>query len=402
MNNLKVFYLFLILCFAASCNKVAESGSDNIMDGPVPIRLGISARIQQSKAAVEEWKGNTINVFGLKREEGGIYDFEDPLNIVDYETVVSNGISELLDVTSDQENDAPYYYQEGYVYDFFGYHLGGADVRNTEYEDDGLYLDVQISGCNDLMYACTDRKKDISVSDEGNVPEYIVYSASAARRGVHPTLIFNHALTRFNFIANGVGDKYDTIEILALEVKSVNRGRLYISEGEYSFVAEDIAPVVLTLRDVDDNILEVQDVTANTDNTPLGGDDACIMVPPGMDNLPVTLKFRLKESRQTFEHKFTVKASEIKNQSRPSDKFQAGHSYDIYIRIYGPEKIQISSTLQPWLNGGESDIDPDDFEGGDDDSGTDEPGNDSGTDEPEDPSGDNEGLGQEDGVGEFN
>ena len=42
------------------------------------------------------------------------------------------------------------------------------------------------------------------------------------------------------------------------------------------------------------------------------------------------------------------------------DKFLAGHSYNVRVQVYGLSKIEVTTTLEPWVNGGHVDIDPDD------------------------------------------
>lgn len=40
-------------------------------------------------------------------------------------------------------------------------------------------------------------------------------------------------------------------------------------------------------------------------------------------------------------------------------KFLAGHSYNVRVQVYGLSKIEVTTTLEPWVNGGHVDIDPD-------------------------------------------
>ena len=41
-------------------------------------------------------------------------------------------------------------------------------------------------------------------------------------------------------------------------------------------------------------------------------------------------------------------------------KFLAGHSYNVRVQVYGLSKIKVTTTLEPWEDGGHVDIDPDD------------------------------------------
>ena len=39
--------------------------------------------------------------------------------------------------------------------------------------------------------------------------------------------------------------------------------------------------------------------------------------------------------------------------------FLAGHSYNVRVQVYGLSKIKVTTTLEPWGDGGHVDIDPD-------------------------------------------
>ena len=41
-------------------------------------------------------------------------------------------------------------------------------------------------------------------------------------------------------------------------------------------------------------------------------------------------------------------------------KFAAGNSYNVRVQVYGLSKIEVTTTLEPWVDGGHVDIDPDD------------------------------------------
>ena len=40
-------------------------------------------------------------------------------------------------------------------------------------------------------------------------------------------------------------------------------------------------------------------------------------------------------------------------------KFLAGNSYNVRVQVYGLSKIEVTTTLEPWADGGHVDIDPD-------------------------------------------
>lgn len=344
-------YIFcLLLLLLCGCSKKVDLAGDTNDDSPVPIMVGAEADVNvMSKAAVTGWEGDVVGVFGMKWEKDAGFDFTDANNIVDYQTSVSEDNCSALEIFADKSVRAPYFYEEGYAYHFFGYHLGGASVKEMHLGNDLCAVKVGLSGSNDLMYAYTD-------------PELgLVYSASAARKGYQPKLIFEHALSRFIFIAKGMGNKYDMLEILGLEVKAYNAGVLTFWGGELGFkIDENTSLETLSLLDENDEKLQVQDVVANTESVPLGGEDACIMIPAGMADLSVNLLLRNKINQEVIDYEFVVNAKDIENQKEPMSTFQPGLFYMIYINIYGPEEILIFSSLDKWDEGGDFEVDPDD------------------------------------------
>ncbi len=328
-----------------------------------------------AKAAVDKWKDSEVNVFGLKRKRdavvgSGVYDFSDPGNIVDYPAVAASGTSASLEVYADKDAEVPYYYAEGYVYDFYGYHLGGATVTDTKSSGDTYSCDVTFYGNNDLMYADTDRAKDIAASGDPSVTETAVYSAWSARRDVHPSLVFHHALARLNFIVKGKGDSWQDVSITGIDVKSVNTGTLTVTGTDIGFTPSETAPAVLSLKTAADEDFVSEDVSVNPDNMPAGGEGACLMVAPGMKEIEVTvhMKNKLHAGQDLSDYSFKVKASDVLNKDEdgnvvPVTSFESGRSYDFYISVYGPEEIVITAQITDWEKGGDYVFDPDDYTG---------------------------------------
>ena len=355
-----------LLLVLTGCGK-NEVSNDVIHDGsPVPITVGVGADVAvESKAAVDGWYGDTVCVFGLKRQAGGSYDYDDPGNIVEYPVAVTSSTAGSLEIYSDPTSRYPYFYSEGALYDFFAYHLGGAKVHEVRTEGMLYSMDVELSGCNDLMYAYTDRSKDLARIGDTNLKETSLYSASSARYNVTPRLIFEHVLSRFIFVVKGQGKKYDMVEIEGVEVKAYNRGWLTVNGGELGFEVPqgaEMADVALRLPDGKEFVTE--NVYPNPHSIPIGGPGACIMVAPGLTELSVNLKMVVKESGVRMDYPFVVRASDIRNQQQtPSKEFKAGSYYMIYINVYGPEEIVVSGLLENWK---ENDylVDPDEDDSG--------------------------------------
>lgn len=355
------------------CQK-GELRENNVSDeSKVAIELSAGSPVSVvSKAAVEKWNDSEVNVFGLKRKRGiavgdNAYDFTDPDSFVDYPTTAAAGTSASLEVYADKEKEIPYFYTEGNVYDFYGYHLGGATATEKNISGDTYSYFVTFWGNNDLMYADTDRAEDILTSNDPSVTESDVYSAWAARRNIHPTLVFHHALTRLNFIVKGKGNKWQDVAITGVDVKSVNTGTLAVTGTDIGFTPSEETPAVLSLKTAADENLVSEDVTLNPDDVALGGEGACLIIAPDVDEIEVTVHMKHKdyEDIPLADYTFTVKASDVSNKDEygnavPVSLFEAGHAYDFYINVYGPEEIVITAQITDWEDGGDYTYDPDD------------------------------------------
>lgn len=57
---------------------------------------------------------------------------------------------------------------------------------------------------------------------------------------------------------------------------------------------------------------------------------------------------------------YTLKASDIKLNGTPIEKFKPGESYDITIKVYGYQRIEITASLSAWKEGGNVEVSPGD------------------------------------------
>lgn len=438
--------LALIGCasFIVGCHK--NEGMNSGQDSPMAIRLSAGdPSYVLAKSGLNKWNNSELYVFGLKRVPGsevgaGVYDFTSATDIVDHKVAGVSGTSTQLGVY--REGNVPYYYAENYVYDFYGYHLGGATLSDKKIEGDTYSYTVTFDGSNDLMYATTNKEKDIAAAGNTDATVDDVYSAWAARRSIQPTLVFNHALARLNFIAKGKGTKYDNVVITGVDVKSFNKGVLTVVGPEIGFVTDTtIAKVALSLKDAEDKPFTGEAVSQNQAGLYLGGDGACVMIAPGLTQVEILIHMKDKTTGSTLDdYKFVAEASKVVKKDDQGnlvkvDAYEAGNSYDFYINVSGPEEITISAELVQWNPGGDYEFDPDDFgpgsgsgsgsgttpDEGDDEGGNGEVGGETGgetggddsgevggetggegDDNGEDNKGGNEVVGEEEGAGGFN
>ena len=372
------FYAAAALAMLASCQKteINESPSNQIDDSkPVAMQLNVNSpsfEVTKTKAAVDEWNNTTVYIYGLQRGVKGVvatgedkYDFDDIL-IDAYEATVVDESTPLEIYQNPDETDptkkAHYFYAEGETYDFFGYHLGGLTAGEVKAENDEISFPVTITGQQDLMVAAADKANDIKddQSTDG-VTESDVYSAWAARRGVHPTLDFKHALTRFNFIVRGMNDKAENLQITGISMPNLKTTGILTVVGD-----------ILGYDATGDVVAAGLSLPAPTDATPAdvvkGNTTAysdCLMIEPGLEEVEV--KVTMKHDTYNSDlvkiepYSFTVNASQVLKDGVAAKitEFEKGTAYNIYVNVYGPEEIVIKAELTAWENGGEYTYDPD-------------------------------------------
>lgn len=382
----KLFFFATVAIVAlAGCRKQNDVDLSVNQDSPVAMQLGATtATYTVTKAAVTEWdaiNGTPVNVYGLENTATG-YEVlfanyptvvlgDDPLEIYDDATVTPK---------------RPYFYEEGKTYDFFGYYYDYVPASGDNFTvtpgtltNNEVVHQVKFDGSNDIMYAHTDKSADIVKAAAINpaaadVTFADVYSAWAARRSVQPNLVFNHALSRFNFIVTGQNVSSNSVTITGIYVKSVNTGKLKVVGDieELGFTADDVAATDLYLKNVDNTPLTATPVVKDTpiiiggvvdsDSNGTPENTASLMVAPGEEELEVvvTMVNNGYNGYQLPNYEFTVKAEDVERTDGESmATFKAGEAYNINIFVYGPEEIVVTASLTDWNDAGEYTYDPD-------------------------------------------
>lgn len=367
------FFAAAALAMLASCQKteINESPSKEIDDTkPVAMQFGVNApsfQVTKTKAAVDAWSETEVFVYGLENTSSTAYT----VLIDNYPTTVVDSDTPLA-IYQDEATQAPYFYTEGKTYDFFGYHLGGATQTPSDptLNNNVVSFGVTFDGSNDVMYAYTDKDEDILKDQTAQVMTKDVYSAWAARRNVQPTLVFDHALTRFNFYVRGMNEKSSKVQIESISAKSVLSGNLTVVAKENAglgFVADANATAAdVSLKNYDDSDFTPTPVV-NGSTYVAGGEGASLILAPDMTVLPIVVEMSNIEYPDITipNYEFTAKASDVRKTGLAENagltKFEKGTAYNIYINVYGPEEIVITAELTKWADGGDYTYDPDAF-----------------------------------------
>lgn len=378
----KIFFFAAAAIVAAACAKEgpqavqvevtapAENGAEMAINFGTNLKATVATKAQGS---VDSWDATqNLYIYGFERkkaEDGSIYlDFADAkINNVlatspaKVEEPTLTGALEVKDA-----NGQPYYYEGNKTYDFFGYYVDDLTVT-PQVAQDGILVPVVLTGAEDVMVATANPEADTKGTEIENNPRY-AYSAYAARRGVQPTLKFEHQLVQFKFnIESGSAKaEEENLKVTALTLDALNAADLYVAGTTLGFKNVSETPATLNLFDFEG--YEVPNLGAEAAKI---GD--CIMVIPNTVNGALAAedtfsgKVYLTQEAMTeaVPVDFTLKFSEVKDVPVNAEglpvisAFEAGYSFDVTIKVYSLEKIEISAELTEWVNGGNVNIDTD-------------------------------------------
>lgn len=406
---------------AAGCQKIQEiinPGHEPVEDGP-----SVAIRFNTNMGSVETKANGSVTGFGSEhklyiygiRSDGTVLMNNVEATAVGVIAPTEDnpaGVSQALTLTS----GATYFYTGTTDrYSFYGYYVDDA-VEGTPKPDATSYtLPVTITGDQDILLAKADPEKDC----EGNAQVYYkhvpeegktnspVYSAWSARRGVTPSLMFEHQLSQLTFSVRNKGSKDVVLE--SIVVNTINKGVLTVAGASPNLAPDKNAKADLTLK------MDPLSLTARTEGySPViytDGDKthkSAIMTFPDETRSLNTLILTLSQDKQNGTRTVTLPIEEVTAK---------GYSYEITLTVYSMEYVEANVTLAKWETGDKVVIDteenqndvyiPNDNpqippivddetgnEGGNDDTtgGTDDPtgGNDDTTGGTDDPTGGND------------
>lgn len=367
--------LTVAILLAGACSRTQEediqttsgAGTDNLEER-VAVQLGMSSpALVNTKGAVDAWSGaEKLFVFGFPLVNDAP-DMQDQSFIFNVSAMSpdagTSGVINLYnpEVSTDNYKE-PFYYKEKVNYDFYGYHVGtGAYMQEDgvtpriEFSepDNGYYAILNIDGSQDVMVGTTPDRD--AVANATGVNPKRIYSAFAARRGVHPELIFQHVLSRFRFrVLSGSQTAANSVTVDAIQVESNSHAFLFVAGPP---VNGQVIQQYDVPRWMDLGLTQAYELPAlGAAATELPGS---IMVMPGRTIYPVKLHMNqegITESAantQEFEIDF-------ERLLQSEDQYAtAGHQYWITITVYGLEAVNITVSLTDWDEAGTVEVDPD-------------------------------------------
>lgn len=388
----KIFMLAAMAAtlFAVSCNRTQSPVTLNEEEDNSPVAVKFSANAAAvrgvTKAAVDEFSGaEVLYIYGLEgawdKESG---EFQPNGNIlIDNVAALSpvlaatpsadipdNMLKEGIEVWDPAylPDEVPFFYgANGEVYNFYGYYVGNAFGAQTPAPDADFALPVVFDGTQDIMLATTDRVADYEERTE-DFNEWTVYSAKAARKDVHPNLIFKHQLSRFVFQLQfrpvDRVDEAQNIQITGISLVSPhNEVTLDIDDQDAVFGGEE---TIFALHNIggdlypnpDSNDITETGLINTTDWTQAG---ESIMVAPGYPVYHMIMTYNYTYNGiallnlPAFEWDIDLPALLDEEEYVA----EAGKKYIVKLVVYGPEEVKISVTLEDWDEIELPEIDPD-------------------------------------------
>lgn len=412
-----------LLASCSSDDDLSTGGNSKDGLQQIKIGMGVQANVATrgtgTVGAVGEkdntWAKQTVNVYMLNKGTLDVAKFgEDPI----YENTVlttpadnASGIASELDEHGAAQYK--YYPTTKTAFDFWGYRLDDADKTTAEDKDgsetaaaingnrfvpytvkDSLLIGFEINGTQDIMAG-----KAVPTEDEITAcgGEDNIYSAFAARRYVQPNIKFEHLLSRLNFQvlagAESTTDANTGVKVTGITVKSKATGKLVIAyKGAAAF--ENVSDQLIVDKYVDeekeaalykdlvvkqrtasapltDNLEDLDPVTPKWNNgmalaTQVG--EALLAIPADKYDITINLqqKVQVKGDKSSptdpddFQTKDYTYTAELKNTVNPDKGFEPGYSYNVTITVYGLSEIEITTTLTPWKDGGNIEMNPED------------------------------------------
>lgn len=387
------------------------------------VQANVATRGTGTVGAVGEkentWAKQTVNVYMLNKGtlDLAMFGTTDPKPIYD-NTVLTTPADNASGIASELDENGvaqyKYYPTTNTAFDFWGYRLDDAnkatDIEDQEGTDskvavtsgqfvpytsgDSLLIGFKIDGTQDIMAgkAVPTEEEITKCGGENNI-----YSAFAARREVQPNIKFEHLLSRLNFqVLDGkkteTTDPDKAVKVTGITVKSKATGKLVIAyKGEAAF--ENVSDQLIVDKDADTEkdaaLLKELEVKQRADGAPLTQNlealepvtpkwnngmamatqvgEALLAIPADKYEITINLKqkVQVKGDKLTpqegdFEEKPYTYTADLKNTVNPEKGFEPGYSYNVTITVYGLSEIVITTTLTPWKDGGNIEMNPED------------------------------------------
>ncbi|MBC5603710.1 fimbrillin family protein [Bacteroides difficilis] len=332
------------------------------------------------------WSGQKLYIYACQKDsKTGITmsdKISDPNTYALYNEEGMVGTGDKISGVTWTDNESRYFPRSG-AFDFFGYY--GDDAVTGEPQSEAmngtnvLYKSFIINGSQDLMIA----KAELSEGDKTTLGEADInkaYSSYTARRGVQPSMKFEHLLTRLVFNIKGLGESQpENVYVQSIKVMSKTTGKLVFvyADDTNKGIQWDVNDKgsLLSLQERNANVMqELTDkkyyasATGAPAPTPVG---EALLVESGVGSYYIEVAVKQERDKdgntipveqQTETYKLTLQASDVTKgeASAGITTFAPSTSYNVTIAVYSVEKIELKAELGEWIEGGDIVINPDD------------------------------------------
>ncbi|WP_448779324.1 fimbrillin family protein [Bacteroides congonensis] len=428
---MKRFFLYAMMAAGvlASCSQSENDGAlpggnpANPESDAMPIMISAVAPLASVSASTRStgtvggvgdgqnvWSGQELHIFAFQKDADTGITYGDKI-MNDKETFYDKvGIAkENNSVAVEWKAGGILYFPRSGAYDFFGYYADDA-LTSTNYtaENNSLYGNFEIDGSQDLMIA---KAKLLGTESLEEADKNKAYSAYTARKGVQPSMTFEHQLTRLVFNVKGMGkaennDKPENVYVKEISVLSKATGKLVFAyvENPGAETAKgaifDASPAVdLFLQEknaegkmqpLDNGIVideanlpvtqaEFEQAGGKIGNYPASALNAdatrvgeALLVEPNVEEYIIKVKVVQyyhkdgslitdeKDRKYTYTLPLNIKQVTPPAGVQKTDKFLASSSYNITIQVYAATDISLTAVLGEWKDGGDITLNPDD------------------------------------------
>lgn len=392
---MKKSFLFAVAFAGMLCSCSQDESISQVENSDlVPIKIGMSnpsatrgtGTVGGLDDATNIWNGQKFNLYMLKKGTTTVAPFTQDGTDYIYNnteftapTDVSSGLAQYID--KDGKTHYAYYPTQG-NYDFWAYRLDGAAKAEPTITDAEISVDFELDGSQDVMVAkAVPTEDDILKMQSQGADVERVYSAYSARKGVQPNIVFKHLLSRFTFSVTA-GSKETTdpttgVYVEEILVKSKNTGKLIVAytgtvENQIQF-NDEVATLSLKERTGKTN----EELTTLTPQQPKWNEsedkaevltlgEAMLLAPSDSYDLEIKLRQDVVEVegepavQKRYSYTDTINPDKGSGEIATDKTFMAGKSYNVNINIWGLSKIEITTVLTPWVDGGSVNLTPED------------------------------------------
>lgn len=283
-----------------------------------------------------------------------------------------------------------YYNTQDYYksYDFFAYHIDDCPVSKIDRQRDYIDIDIEFDGTQDIMggkAALTDAQIT-AINSKSNRDELLdnYYSTFSANHEISPYIRMNHYLTKVRFELYPGGDLTERGDSSAcfeayvrdISISSFGKATMTVAshdEAQYPLQLQFMegSQRNMHLKDlyIDDNgniadSIQFKRLDYNESDVAITdpymrqpqaiGD--YLLVAPAEQMTVNIIMFNDRNDVHYGEEPFHITLTPPDG----TESFEAGKGYVVKLAIYGYQQIEAQIDIEPWVDGGSINIDPDD------------------------------------------